>query len=88
MLDPDAYRRIRRNFYRVHNQFISGNDRRAAYDYYMLLCGPVSIERQVSLPTGVTTSVGEDGAVLIGPNHDKAARERSVPLVSNDAHAR
>jgi hypothetical protein len=88
MLDPDAYRRIRRNFYRVHNQFISGNDRRAAYDYYMLLCGPVSIKRQVSLPTGVTTSVAEDGAVLTGPNHDKAARERSLPLVSNDAHAR
>jgi len=88
MLDPIAYRRIRRNFYRVHNQFISGNDRRASYDYFMLLCGPLSIDRQVHLPFGLTTIIGEDGAVLSTPNHDEAACEGSVRLVGNDAHAR
>src|SRR5215217_4815129 len=47
MLDPAAYRRIKRNLFRVHNQFVSANDRRAAYDYFMLLCGPLSAENQV-----------------------------------------
>ncbi len=37
MLDPVFYHRIRRNFYRVHNQFISGNQRRTPYDYFMLV---------------------------------------------------
>ena len=46
MLDPAAYRRIKRNLFRVHNQFVSANDRRAAYDYFMLLCGPLSAENQ------------------------------------------
>jgi len=88
MLDPVAYQRIRRNFYRVHNQFISGNDRRASYDYYMLLCGPLSIEQQVRLPAGVTSAIGEDGAVLEALDRAEAAYETSIRLVSNDAYAR
>src|SRR5215211_4379820 len=46
MLHPAAYRRIKRNLFRVHCQFVSANDRRAAYDYFMLLCGPLSAENQ------------------------------------------
>jgi hypothetical protein len=30
MLQPASYRRVRRNLYRVHCQFVSGNDRRAS----------------------------------------------------------
>jgi hypothetical protein len=88
MLDPAAYQRIRRNFYRVHNQFISGNDRRAAYDYYMLLCGPFSIEQQVRLPDGAISMIREDGA-MVDP-HDNAALldEHPMRLVGNDAYAR
>jgi hypothetical protein len=88
MLDPAAYRRIRRNFYRVHNQFISGNDRRAAYDYYMLLCGPLSVEQQVRLPAGATSAIGEDGAVLDPRGCAEPTYEDSGRLVSNDAYAR
>jgi hypothetical protein len=57
MLDPVVYRRIRHNFYRVHNQFVSGNDRRTAYDYFMLICGPLSVEHQVSLPDGIASAM-------------------------------
>lgn len=77
MLDPIAYRRIRRNFYRVHCQFVSGNDRRAAYDYFMLLCGPLSVERQVRLD-GALSAIGEDGALLgAPPQHEQPTPERS-----------
>ena len=30
MLEPERYRRVRRNLYRLHCQFVSGNERRAA----------------------------------------------------------
>ena len=63
MLDPAAYRRVKRNFYRVHCQFVSGNDRRAAYDYFMFICGPLSAENQVRSPDGVVTSIRPDGAL-------------------------
>jgi hypothetical protein len=88
MLDPVAYRRIRRNFYRVHNQFISGNDRRAVYDYYMLLCGPLSVEQQARLPAGVTSVIGQDGAVLDPRDRAEPTYEGAMRLVSNDAYAR
>lgn len=78
MLDPVAYRRIRHNFYRVHCQFVSGNDRRAAYDYFMLLCGPLSVERQVRLPDGALSAIGEDGALIGAASPlEEPARERS-----------
>jgi hypothetical protein len=64
MLDPISYRRIRRNFFRVHNQFVSGNELRAAYDYFMMVCGPLSAERQARLPNGAPSAIGEDGTLL------------------------
>jgi len=77
MLDPLTYRRIRRNIYRVHCQFVSGNERRAAYDYFMLLCGPLSAEHQVRLPDGAPSAIGEDGALLASPPLlEEPARER------------
>ncbi len=40
MLDKAYYRRMKRNFFRVHYQFISANTRRSRYDFFMLCCGP------------------------------------------------
>lgn len=63
MVHPSRYRRIRRNFFKVHCQFVSGNDQRAAYDYFMLLCGPLSVERQVGYADGAVSAIGPDGAL-------------------------
>lgn len=67
MLNPDFYKRIRRNFYRVHCQFISGNDRRTSYDYFMLVCGPLSVECQARLPDGPASAFDELGALVFSP---------------------
>lgn len=40
MLQPDAFRRVSKNFFRVHYQFIMGNTKRYAQDFYMACCGP------------------------------------------------
>jgi hypothetical protein len=66
MLDDEMYRRIRLNFFRLHCQFVSGNDRRASYDYFMLTCGPVSAKSQTLAPDGALSMIGDDGARIIG----------------------
>ena len=52
MLEPAVYRRIKRNFFRVHYQFISANSRRYFYDFLMISCGTRCLEdaRPGSMP--------------------------------------
>lgn len=45
MLAPEFYGRLRFNLFRMHYQFIMANDRRAPYDYLMLVMGPVPVEQ-------------------------------------------
>lgn len=67
MLEHATYRRIRLRFYRLHCQFVSGNDKRASYDYFMLTCGPVSARSQTLAPDGAVSMIGEDGALVGSP---------------------
>lgn len=64
MLDDDIYQRIRLNFFRLHCQFISGNDRRTLYDYFMLTCGPISARSQTLAPDGVLSMIADDGGLI------------------------
>jgi hypothetical protein len=82
MLEPDAYRRIRRNLFRVHCQFVSGNDRRAPYDFYMFLCGPLSAERQVRLPEGAAAAIDASGALDALQAREAPARAPTAPAAS------
>jgi hypothetical protein len=45
MVAPEFYDKIRWNLFRMHYQFIMANDMRAPYDYFMLVCGPLPVER-------------------------------------------
>ena len=40
MISPVTFKRMRFNYWRKHYQYIMSNERRAAYDYYMFVCGP------------------------------------------------
>jgi hypothetical protein len=66
MLDHEMYQRIRLNFFRLHCQFVSGNDRRTSYDYFMLTCGPFSAKSQTLAPDGALSMIGDDGARIVG----------------------
>jgi len=66
MLDAAIYKRIRYQPLRMHLQFVSGNNLRNAYDYFMLVCGPLSAERQVR-QDGALSAIGADGALLERP---------------------
>jgi hypothetical protein len=63
MLSRRFYWRIRFNFFRLHYQFIMASDRRAPYDYFMLVCGPVPLAAWARDPNGVLAAFGMDGAL-------------------------
>lgn len=52
MLERAAYKRVKKNFFRVHYQFISANSRRYFYDFFMICCGtrPIEAVRNDRLP--------------------------------------
>lgn len=52
MVSPEYYTKMQRNFFRLHNQFISGNDNRAPYDYFLMMCGPFTMEQIAAAPEG------------------------------------
>ncbi|MCB8837432.1 hypothetical protein [Aurantimonas sp. VKM B-3413] len=68
MLKPETYRRIKRDFFRVHRQFVLPVERRCAYSFHMLLLGPRSVAdfaatRSVDIPTpGESAVTAADGA--------------------------
>lgn len=66
MLEPGYYRTIRRNFFRLHCQFVSANDRRAAFDYMMAVTGPVAIDDLAHSREGTLAWYGPDGALVAG----------------------
>jgi hypothetical protein len=63
MLLPHRYRWICFNFFRLHYQFIMANDRRAPYDYFMLICSPVPVATWAKNPTGVSGAFGADASL-------------------------
>jgi hypothetical protein len=75
-LEHRVYLRIRLRFYRLHCQFISGNDKQTSYDYFMLVCGPVSARSQTLAAEGARAMIARDGT-LIGTD---ASREPAPPV--------
>lgn len=46
MLDASTYRRIKRNFFRVHYQYVFGNTKPYWYDFFQICCGPIPLVRR------------------------------------------
>jgi hypothetical protein len=63
MLDAATYRRLRGDFFRLHRQFMMGNDKRYFYDYYLTCCGPLAFAVAVAAQERLTMLFGPDGAL-------------------------
>src|SRR3954452_2478151 len=59
IIRPEHYNRFRWKFFRVHFQFVMANERPNAYDFFMIVCGPVHLRGRVSQPA--TTLALVDG---------------------------
>jgi hypothetical protein len=62
MLSEQFYASLRWNFFRLHYQFIMANDMRAPYDYFMLVCGPVTPAEWVKRGRDVLAEFAEDAS--------------------------
>jgi hypothetical protein len=64
MLSPELYKRIRLDFFRMHYQFIMANDRRAPYDYFMLVCGPLPVTRWAKDASAAMNAFDADAGLI------------------------
>lgn len=60
IMRPENYDRFRWRFFRVHFQFVMANERPHAYDFFMIACGPLSLQQRVLKPAvAVDIAVGD-----------------------------
>ena len=79
-LQRRVYLRIRLRFYRLHCQFISGNDKQTSYDYFMLVCGPVSARFQTLAAEGARAMIAKDGTLTGTEAWREPTREPAPPV--------
>jgi hypothetical protein len=63
MLSRRFYWRIRFNFFRLHYQFIMASDRRAPYDYFMLVGSPLPVTAWAKNPSRMLAAFAMDGTL-------------------------
>jgi len=72
MLQPETFARYRLRVLRLHYQFVMANERRASYDYFMMICGPLPTKTWTTSPSGLldffadaqSATVSENAALL------------------------
>jgi hypothetical protein len=57
---PESYPRFQWRFFRVHFQFVMANERPAAYDFFMIACGPFPLTLRATQPDDVLAAVAGD----------------------------
>ncbi|HKS20434.1 MAG TPA: hypothetical protein VJS63_14625 [Bradyrhizobium sp.] len=73
LVRPEHYKKFRWKFFRMHFQFVMANEQPNAYDFFMIVCGPVPLAERTALPAAALT-------MAIG---DPEARERAWNQLEN-----
>ena len=66
IIKPENYGLFRWQFFRVHFQFVMANERPHAYDFFMIVCGPIPVRERMAEP---------EAALALAIAGDAAARE-------------
>src|SRR6201999_1861784 len=60
---PEHYNLFRWKFFRVHFQFVMANERPHAYDFFMIVCGPIPLPERVARPElALAIATGDDAS--------------------------
>jgi hypothetical protein len=60
IIKPEHYNLFRWKFFRVHFQFVMANERPHAYDFFMIVCGPIPlIERMARPEAALAVAIGD-----------------------------
>ena len=65
MLEPATFAKYRLRVLRLHYQFVMANERRASYDYFMMICGPVAVRAWTTSQLGLLDFFGTENAVVV-----------------------
>jgi pimeloyl-ACP methyl ester carboxylesterase len=63
IVKPDHYESFRWQFFRVHFQFVMANERPNAYDFFMIVCGPIPLSERMAAPDAALAIATGDQAV-------------------------
>jgi hypothetical protein len=50
IIKPENYNLFRCKFFRVHFQFVMANEEPYAYDFFMIVCGPIPLRERMAEP--------------------------------------
>ena len=78
IIRPEHYNVFRWKFFRVHFQFVMANERPHAYDFFMIVCGPIPLSARMAVP---------DAALAVATG-DPAAREWAWKRIESAKAAR
>lgn len=78
IITPEHYGLFRWQFFRVHFQFVMANERPHAYDFFMIVCGPLPLRERMADP---------EAALAIATAEDAAAREHVWKRVESATQA-
>jgi len=78
IIRPENYNAFRRKFFRVHFQFVMANQVPHAYDFFMIVCGPVPLVERMAVPE----------AALAVATGDAPAREWAWKQLENSRSSR
>ncbi len=78
IIKPEHYNLFRWKFFRVHFQFVMANELPHAYDFFMIVCGPIPLSERMARPE-------EALAIATG---DASAREWAWKALENSAAGR
>jgi pimeloyl-ACP methyl ester carboxylesterase len=78
MIRPENYNRFRWQFFRVHFQFVMANEVAHAYDFFMIVCGPVPLRERMARPDAALATASDDQAMRA-----QGWRELEAPLATD-----
>jgi pimeloyl-ACP methyl ester carboxylesterase len=55
IIAPEHYSLFRWQFFRIHFQFVMANEQPHAYDFFMIVCGPVPLRERMAVPDAALT---------------------------------
>ncbi len=73
MVTPERYRRIKRDFLRMHRQYVLGPDRRATYDFTLMTAGPFAAPDFARFSADRLAPLGADGSIAPAPSEGIAS---------------
>jgi pimeloyl-ACP methyl ester carboxylesterase len=66
IIRPEHYNLFRWKFFRVHFQFVMANELPHAYDFFMIVCGPIPLSERMARPEAALAVASGDAAAREG----------------------